>query len=350
MADHKDIIPEFYRSFSCIAGSCPDTCCKDWDIVVNDEVLDFYNSKNDTDTLSRIQKDEDGDNVIVFENGVCPFLSADKLCSIQQKYGEEHICKTCRLFPRITQDYTEFTEYLLTPACPEAARLMIINKDKFDFISDTLSVHGDNSYSCEYMNFLLNMRSLTAEMLHEKSPFPQKMRKVLAFSEHVQLLIDDEIFDEAKAREFTEFSDKDAKADIGDVFELHKDLDVMDKDWLRLAVSCKNEKLPEEIYEELTSMALYYTARYYLTAISSYDIITTIKRAFCACVVCAALISHENAGSDEQKRMLIYQKYSKEIEHSDENLDAFTDAFLEEKFSSQRLAAMLAPYIHNHTS
>lgn len=28
---------EFYRDFKCIANKCPDSCCKEWDVVVDDD-------------------------------------------------------------------------------------------------------------------------------------------------------------------------------------------------------------------------------------------------------------------------------------------------------------------------
>ena len=27
--------PDFYKEFSCIAGSCPDTCCSGWQIMID---------------------------------------------------------------------------------------------------------------------------------------------------------------------------------------------------------------------------------------------------------------------------------------------------------------------------
>ena len=337
MNEKKLIIPDFYRDFTCTAGECPDTCCKDWDIVVDGETLDFYRSTGDEQILAGITTDSDGDTVLKFENGVCPFLNEDRLCGVQLRYGAEKICETCRAFPRITQDYTEFEERLLTLACPETARLLIINRERFEFITDIRVSGNDSGYDPAFMNFLLRARYLTAGILREDAPFFDKMRRVLAFTENAQQLIDDEIFDIERLDDWREFDVAPKAAGRSIVFKAHRELDVMDKAWLEKAVSCENEKLPVTIDEELTSLALYYLARYYLTAISSYDIITTVKRSYCAAVVCAALIARENAENDSEKRALIYQKYSKEIEHSDENLDYLTDIFLEDEFSSEKL-------------
>jgi hypothetical protein len=79
--------------------------------------------------------------------------------------------------------------------------------------------------------------------------------------------------------------------------------------------------------EELENLAMYYILRYYLGAIDSYDVISTIKRLVCAEVVITALCQSKNA--DFAKRAAIMQTYSKEVEHSYEN-----NELLEEKFST----------------
>ena len=34
--------PDFYKEFSCIAGSCPDTCCAGWQIMIDKKSLKKY--------------------------------------------------------------------------------------------------------------------------------------------------------------------------------------------------------------------------------------------------------------------------------------------------------------------
>ena len=44
MNNRKEFYPDFYRNFRCAASGCPDTCCRDWDIVVDDESFEFYSN------------------------------------------------------------------------------------------------------------------------------------------------------------------------------------------------------------------------------------------------------------------------------------------------------------------
>ena len=46
------------------------------------------------------------------------------LCDIYINMGENALCETCKRFPRITLDYSQFQEKILSLACPEALRLL----------------------------------------------------------------------------------------------------------------------------------------------------------------------------------------------------------------------------------
>ena len=34
--------PEYYNKFHCLAGDCPDTCCKDWEVDVDEATFYYY--------------------------------------------------------------------------------------------------------------------------------------------------------------------------------------------------------------------------------------------------------------------------------------------------------------------
>lgn len=319
---HKIAETDSYRRFVCAADKCPDTCCKSWDIAVDDAALEFYSSAGDEELVKNLTVDDDGDTVLRFQNGVCPFLS-EGLCRIQTKYGGDKLCETCREFPRITQDYTVFEERLLTLACPEAARLMIIEDEPFEFLKDRhVITREDMEYDPFDMMFLIAARQMLSQIFRGGDPFEEKLRLAYDFTKSVQ-----EKFD-APRLDLCSLTIYDLRPcrfipDNDLIFELHSGMDVMDSAWLDEVESCRYEKTPSGLDGEMSRLMLYYIARYFLTAVASFDVITTITRAHCAAVVCGALIAHEKAENDPVKRALIYQKYSKEIEHSDENEEIF---------------------------
>ena len=40
----KLIKPTYFDTFRCIAGDCPDSCCKEWDVLVDDDKAALYRS------------------------------------------------------------------------------------------------------------------------------------------------------------------------------------------------------------------------------------------------------------------------------------------------------------------
>ena len=97
-------------------------------------------------------------------HGIEGFLE-DKLCDICINLGENRLCKTCRMFPRITQDYGTFAEHTLSFACPEAVRLVLeSNMSSYDSFSETRELN-DDEYDKEIMELLLKGRQNTINIL-----------------------------------------------------------------------------------------------------------------------------------------------------------------------------------------
>ncbi len=125
-----DLYPDYYKEFACLGGACPDTCCAQWEVVVDDDTAARY-AVVPGDLGRRLRAaltlDEDGDRILRFPQGRCPLLTEDSLCSVQKALGHEALCRTCREFPRLCQDYTVFREHSLSLSCPEAARLILLS-------------------------------------------------------------------------------------------------------------------------------------------------------------------------------------------------------------------------------
>ena len=55
--------PDYFDHFQCIAGDCPDSCCKEWDVQVDAVSVAMYRSLSGPlgDRLREVLKDEDGE-------------------------------------------------------------------------------------------------------------------------------------------------------------------------------------------------------------------------------------------------------------------------------------------------
>ena len=79
--------PNYYPGFRCLGGACPDTCCRDWDIVLDEETLSDYQHAP-ASLAHRLQEslttDEEGDTCFRLDRrGFCTMLTSDGLCAIQ---------------------------------------------------------------------------------------------------------------------------------------------------------------------------------------------------------------------------------------------------------------------------
>lgn len=121
--------PTYTKRFRCLGGTCPDTCCRDWSIVLDSHALTDYKTAPEplrTALSDALTVDEDGD--ICFRlrpDGFCSLLTEDGLCPIQRDWGAEHLCGHCAAYPRFTEEYGVLSETALAISCPEAARLLM---------------------------------------------------------------------------------------------------------------------------------------------------------------------------------------------------------------------------------
>ena len=104
--------PDYYDCFRCAAGGCPDSCCKEWEVEIDDASARFYRTLPGTlgDRLREVMRTADGKTSMSIIDGRCPMWRSDGLCRIQAELGESALCETCRMFPRLTHDYGDFAE------------------------------------------------------------------------------------------------------------------------------------------------------------------------------------------------------------------------------------------------
>ena len=129
--------PDYYKKFSCIADKCPDTCCGKWQIVIDDDSLEKYEDYNGEyrDELRRKVNWKEG----VFRHGrsgKCAFLRDDMLCDMYIHMGKNSLCTTCREYPRHTEEFENVREVSLSLSCPEVARILMNITDKVTFVTE----------------------------------------------------------------------------------------------------------------------------------------------------------------------------------------------------------------------
>ena len=122
--------PSYYKRFKCIADKCKSSCCVDWEIDIDDTSYAKYAALGSalTDSICEC------DGVRCFalsDDGRCPHLNRDGLCSIIINYGEEYLTDICREHPRFYHLIGGRREVGIGLVCEEAARIIITDKEPF---------------------------------------------------------------------------------------------------------------------------------------------------------------------------------------------------------------------------
>lgn len=318
-----------YDQFRCIASACPDSCCKEWSVAVDPDAAEAYRSLPGDlgDRLRQVLAEEDGDIVMTIENGRCPMWRQDGLCRIQAELGHEALCKTCRDFPRLTHDYGSFQEWGLELSCPEAARL-ILSSDVEEMTETPEG--GAGEYDPEAMAVLLRTRKTMLQLLNRQRPVNEILAVALMYGYHAQSELDGgELLPFDPDSALSEAKSFAKPADPHKILDFFKGLEILSPLWAqRLDTPLFGQWEPRYL-----RLFRYFAERYWLQAVSDYDLIGRVKFAVISCLVIKYL------GGDLQQTA---QRYSKEIENDPDNVDAILDAaYTCPAFTDDRLLGLL---------
>ncbi len=308
--------PGYYKDFVCIADRCPDSCCKEWSVDVDNEAAAFYRNLPGAlgDRLREVLEDTDDGTIMVIENGRCPMWRQDGLCRIQAELGHDALCKTCREFPRLTHDYGDFMELGLELSCPEAARL-ILNSSDYTMVCETVSGGETGDFDGEVMEILRRSRKEFLDFLSTTSlPFPEILAVLLLYAHEVQAELDggdpavldaDACLDDA--RRYAQ------KADVGALQKFFLELEILTPQWKTRLETKAVTPCWDGRYKALLG---YLIGRYWLQAVSDFDVLCRAKFALAACLLIGYL------GGDLVETA---QLFSKEIENDPDNVEAILD-------------------------
>ena len=324
--------PDYFDRFQCLAGSCPDSCCKEWDVQVDPDSAKYYRSLSGPlgDRLREVLSDMDGETVMTILDGRCPMWRQDGLCRIQAELGEEALCKTCREFPRLTHDYGDFVERGLELSCPEAARL-ILTAPPAALSGSEIAGDEEAEYDEEAMDVLKATRETMLSLLSDsRRPVGETLALALLYGCQAQGELDSgEVlpFDPEAALEGAKELAK--PGDIRAFLDFFRELEILTPQWEALLQT----PAPGDWDEHTPALARYLTERYWLQAVSDYDLYSRVKFMILACLLVKTL------GGDIFRTA---QLMSKELENSAENMDAILDAaYTHPAFTDDQLLGML---------
>ncbi|MBR1812927.1 MAG: flagellin lysine-N-methylase [Lachnospiraceae bacterium] len=127
----KLITLDYYDAFACLADACKHSCCVDWEIDIDEDSWDYYDTVDGPfgDRLRACRQTGEDRSFILRPDGRCPFLNDNGLCDLITELGEESLCEVCTEYPRFTVEYRDVREKSLSVSCEEAGRLLFEHQE-----------------------------------------------------------------------------------------------------------------------------------------------------------------------------------------------------------------------------
>ena len=373
------IVPDYYKNFKCIASECTDTCCAGWEVDVDEKAQEYYV------TVSGEFGKRLKDNTIIDEDGIrftltdkkrCCFLNDCNLCDLYTALGEEHLCETCTDFPRFSEVFGDLKEKGISLSCPTAAGLILDHEDKLTFEEseeDEMIALNDIDYDL-YMQLMAARRQALDMAQNRDRDILWRVLSVLLFANDIQKYIFKGKYKKiAKVREKyleEKYIDKmilkngkkalkhvNGADNIDRLLSVFEKFEVVNAVWPQKLSEAKgaNEncanndaeyaayfKSREISYEQLL---VYFIYRYFMKAVYDLDLIAKVKLGVVSIIV---IRSVEKAAWLREKELSLEELidiahlYSKEVEHSDENMDGISDLCHEDlSFHMEALIASL---------
>lgn len=369
--------PDYYKDFECTAAQCEDTCCAGWQIVVDSASMKRYRKekgaykkklRHSIHWLQKIFKQD--------EERRCAFLTDENLCDMYLNLGEKSLCRTCRQYPRHLEEFENVREASLSISCPEVAKMLLARKEKVTFqYRETEEEEEWDDFSPFLYSQLVDARNLMIELLQNRNlPIENRMVMCLGMAYDMQNRIDaDELFGcgdvIANYRKQAHFSSAGQKVEAyrknaekqyhfsEKMIENMYKLELLKEEWdillqeAEVRLFSKGEEQYVKIMEEFEEwihtgyeqdwsiqceqLMVYFIYTYFCGAVYDERVFVNAQMAVAAVSViwnlmAATWLKNEKQLDMEDVSSIVYH-YSRELEHSDENLKRYWGILDEEK-------------------
>lgn len=298
----KIVKPTFYKTFKCIAGDCPDSCCQGWEVDADSDSLEYYKTLDNSLEIKKridsvLSKDEFDNTIFTLApKKRCPFLNDENLCDMHIAIGGEHTPYTCRTFPRFIYDFGATREIGISFSCPVASDMMY-NTESFDFETD---INSDlptlNDIDAEKYFLLYKGRAEAYKIAKDKNK---------SIRERLNDLLDLGVLLQEKLFPYDEGGD-----DIA-FFDVFKNPELINPEWKEKVENFSLKQVSDTQSNE--NILMYFLYKYLMQAVYDDDALSKIKMA-----VIGVLIN-TYFGEDSWTVHL----WSKETEHSQYNMDRY---------------------------
>lgn len=341
--------PEYFDDFSCLMGECPDTCCRDWEIVLDEPARTYYESVPGVfgEELRAAIAKGNGE-CFALDHELCPFLNEAGLCRIQLTCGEEHLTHNCASFPRFAEEYGALREWTLAISCPEAARLILTAEKPNEFRLENTDepVEDTNNLDAELFFCLMSARQkLYSLACDRKYSFADRLALVVVLAAAMQKKLCRGKY--AAARRLAEQFDSQAECarlkrcrrcgaePMQALLEQLRAMEILTPRYRMLLQTADAQRLCAADQPEWENLLVYFLYRYVLKAAVDGDLFGRVRAAVCGVLAIRMLIG---PSFSSEKMMDVAHLYGREMEHAANNMSALIALPLKKK---QLLRAIL---------
>lgn len=354
--------PDYYQEFTCIADKCEDTCCAGWQIVIDKDTLKKY-TKVKGNFRKRLWRSIDWlqGTFKQDEHKRCAFLNDKNLCDLYLSQGEDGFCKTCREYPRHTEEFEGVREITLSISCPEVARILMNRMRRVNF--ETMEEEGEEEFE-DFDPFLFSiLEDARKEMINilqnRDIAITDRILLVLGMAHDMQgrmnrqeMFACSEVIDKyttGRALQYVrdyrekEISSEDKERFAHTMFRHLYELELLREEWGVLLretedLLYRNPKRYDQNREEfqaylranadinihLEQLLVYFLFTYFPGAVYDGEIYAKVQLAvYCVWMIweiwMARWLKNEKTIDLEEMTELVY-RFSREVEHSDLNL------------------------------
>lgn len=365
--------PDYFNEFKCIADKCKDTCCAGWQIVIDEDSLEKY-KKIKGDYIWKVMANVDWEEGCFRQDKEkrCAFLNENNLCNLYINVGEDSLCKTCRDYPRHAEEFEDIREVTLSASCPEVARILMERMTPVEFVTEE---HPEEEETLEFGDFdpflysaIEDARNAMVKILQKRNlPIRERAVLVLGMAHDMQRRVNRrqlfecdgviEKYKRVKSQQFVkEYLAQKAPVEeenlAKEMFPLIYELEVLRDEWNSLLKKSQEilfgseesyfrmQKREYDLWKmanpemeiHLEQILVYFIFTYFPGSVYDGQLFAKAQMAvYCTWMIellwMARWIMNGKTLDREEMTELLY-RFSREIEHSDENLECLDEMMI----------------------
>ncbi len=306
----------------------------------------------------------------------CSMLNSENLCSLQIALGEKNLCTTCKQYPRHIEEFQDIREYSLSLSCPEAIHMLLTRTTPLNFTECEDDTEDDPEEFEDYDFMLFDRLEYARDILYKIAgnsaiPFQTRLDLIVEAAARLQICYDEgELFEmddivseysdlisdtsnvstqhlhEFNISSYSSESLQDLYSYNLDALNLLQRLEMLEDDWnqtidntinyiqsdisnFKSALDTTGNEDKSFAYQQILVSLLftYFCGSVYDGQIYARACICTQSIRYMMMIYNAINISNNKNDLDKDLLAKVVYLYSREIEHSDINMNDIIDWF-----------------------